>query len=57
MDIHDLDEEQVSRLGAFDLKRAGQVVHLGKVHVAHIVSGIVVSDLAPSPVDGVRDPA
>lgn len=50
LDVGDVDDEEVARLGALDLKRAGEIVDLVQVHVPHILGAIVVSDLATSPV-------
>jgi hypothetical protein len=47
--IHDLDEEQIARLGALNLEGPGEVVHLGQVDVAHVVGRVVVADLAARP--------
>lgn len=49
LDVHDLDEQDVSRLGRLDLKGPRQVVDLGQVDVAHVVGAVVVADLAAGP--------
>jgi hypothetical protein len=51
LDIHDLDQQDIARLGRLDLKRSAKVVNLGEIDIAHIVGGIVVLDLPSCPVD------
>ena len=48
--ILDLHHKNVSRLGAFHLKGARQVVNLGEVDVLHIVRAVVVANLSSCPV-------
>jgi len=48
--ILDLNEEYVTRLGRFDLKRAGEVMHPGEIDGLHVVGAVVVADLAARPV-------
>lgn len=50
LDVHDLDDEDVARLGGFDLEGPGQVVDLGQVDVLHVVCAVVVADLSTGPV-------
>ena len=47
--VHDLDEEQIAGLGAFDLKRTGEIVDPGQVNVSHVVGRVIISNLAASP--------
>lgn len=49
LDVHDLDEEQVARLGALDLEGPGEVVDAGEVHVLDVVGAVIVLDLAARP--------
>ena len=49
--ILDLHHEDISRLGAFHLERARQVVNLGEVDVLHIVRTVIVANLASCPID------
>jgi hypothetical protein len=49
LDVHDLDEKQVAGHGALDLEGPAEVVNLCQVDVAHVVSRVIVSDLASSP--------
>lgn len=49
--IMNLHEQHVTRLGALDLERPGQVVHGGQVDVQHVLGAVVVFDLAAGPVD------
>src|SRR5258705_3508807 len=48
-EIEDVDDEQVAGLGALDVDRPGQHVRVGQVDVAHVVGGVVVTDLAVGP--------
>ena len=48
--IEDVDDEAVSRLGALDGHRPGEVVDLREVDVHDVVAAVVVADLGPSPV-------
>lgn len=50
LDVHDLDQQDVARLGAFDLKGPTEVVHLGEVYILDVVGRVVVLDLASGPV-------
>lgn len=47
--VHDLDQQDVAWLGAFDLEGPGEVVDLCQVDVAHVVCTVVVLDLAAGP--------
>lgn len=49
--VLDLYHENISRFGAFHLKRARQVVNLGEVNVLHIVRGVVVANLSSCPIN------
>ncbi len=49
-DVEDVDHQQVAGLGPFDAHRTRQKVHLGKVHIAHVLGAVVVVDLASGPV-------
>lgn len=49
--ILDLHDQDVTRLGRFDLEGAGEVVHPGEIDVPHVVGAVVVADLAAGPVD------
>ena len=46
-----LDDQNISRFGAFDLKGAGKVVDLGEIDVLHVVRAIVVADLPSCPIN------
>src|ERR1700716_966810 len=48
-EIEDVDDEQVAGLGTLDVDRPGQHVRVGQVDVAHVVGGVVVTDLAVGP--------
>ena len=50
-DVEDVDHQQVAGLRALDPDRAGQVVHLGEIDIAHVVGVVVVLDLAAGPVE------
>ena len=54
-DVEDIDHQQVAGLGAFHAHRAGQEMHLGEVHVAHVLGVVVVMDLAAGPVVAFND--
>jgi hypothetical protein len=49
LDVHDLDKEDVARLGALDVEGAAQVVDLGEVDIENVVGRVVVADLAAGP--------
>ena len=51
LDIHNLHEQEITRLCGFHLEWPGQVVYLGQIHFADIICAVVVADLAASPVD------
>ena len=51
LDVLNLDHQNIPRFRCFNLKRASQVVNLGEVNVFHIVSAIIVLDLATRPVN------
>jgi hypothetical protein len=48
--VLDVEFEDISRLGTFDLKGTGEVVDLCQVHVLHIIGAIVVANLSSCPV-------
>src|SRR3979411_1770694 len=48
-EIEDVDDEQVAGLGTLDVDRPGQHVRVGQVDVAHVVGGVVVTDLTVGP--------
>eukprot|EP00967_Tisochrysis_lutea_P128381 scaffold219515_cov30-Tisochrysis_lutea.AAC.1 len=50
-EVEYLNFEQVSRLRRLDRDGAAQVVHLGQVDMLDVIGGVIVLDLAPSPVD------
>ena len=54
-DVQQVDDEQVSRLGALYPDRPGEEVHDRQVDVAHIVGGVVVLNEAARPVIGFDD--
>lgn len=47
--LEDVDDERVAWLGTLDGDRAGEVVDLGQVHVAHVVCVVRVLDLPACP--------
>lgn len=49
--ILNLYHKDISRFGAFHLKRARQVVNLGEVDVLHIVRAVIVANLSSCPID------
>jgi hypothetical protein len=51
LDVHDLDEKQITRRGTLDLKRPGEVVDLCEIHVFDVVGRVIVLDLAAGPGD------
>jgi hypothetical protein len=51
LDVLDLNEENIARLGRLDLEWAGQIVDLGQVDILHIVGAIIVLDLAACPIE------
>lgn len=51
LDVGNVYNQEVAWLGAFDLEWASQVVNLGQIHGAYILSTVVIPDLAASPVD------
>jgi hypothetical protein len=48
-EVEDVDDEQVTRLGALDADRAGEHVRVREVDVADVVGGVVVADLGVCP--------
>ena len=48
-EVEDVDDEQVTRLGALDAIGPREHVRAGEVHVADVVRGVVVADLAVGP--------
>jgi len=51
LNIHDLDEKDISWLGLFDFEWTGEVVDSRKVNVQDIVGTIIVLDLPAGPVE------
>ena len=51
LDVLDFNHKNVPRLCSLDLKGTSQVVDLCKVDILHIISAIVVADLAAGPVN------
>ena len=51
LDVLDVDDQYVARFSGFDLEGSGEVVNACQVNVSDIVCGIVVANLAASPVD------
>jgi hypothetical protein len=49
LNIHNLDQQQIAGLCAFDLKRARKIVNLGQVYISDIVCTVVVADLPTGP--------
>ena len=54
-DVENVDHHQIARLCAFNGNRTAQVMHLGKVNVAHVFSAVIVTDLATGPVHALDD--
>ena len=54
-DVQQLDHQQVARLGALYTHRTGEVVHGGKVDIAHVAGVVVILDRAARPVVGLED--
>lgn len=48
--VFDLDAEDVAWLRAGDFKRPGEIVNTAKVDVLHIVSRVIIANLATSPI-------
>ena len=48
--VLDLDDQNVARLGVFDLEGAAEVMDLGEIDVLHIVGTVVVPNLSSGPV-------
>lgn len=51
LNIHDLDEKDISWLGLFDFERTGEVVDSRKVNIQDIVGTVIVLDLSTGPVE------
>jgi hypothetical protein len=49
--VLDLNDKNVAGLCALNLEGPGEVVDLGQIHIADIVCGVIVSNLAACPVD------
>lgn len=49
LDIHDLYQEHISRLGAIYVEWAGEVMDLGQVDIEDVVCAIIVANLATRP--------
>ena len=47
----DLYNQNITRLGAFNLERSSEVMDLREVDVLHIIGAIIVADLSAGPVD------
>lgn len=50
LNVGDVDDEKITGFGAFDIKRASEVVDFGEINIANIVCTVVVSNLSSSPV-------
>ncbi|MGY2931655.1 hypothetical protein ACVWZV_001333 [Bradyrhizobium sp. GM5.1] len=53
--VEQVDDEEVTGLGALDADRAGEEVHDRQIDVAHVVGGIVVLDETAGPVISLDD--
>ncbi len=53
--VEQVHHQQVAGLGAVHTHRAGQVMHGGQVHIAHVAGVVVVLDRAGGPVVGFED--
>jgi hypothetical protein len=51
LNVEDLDQQHVAGLGTLNVKGPGEVVHPRQVDVEHVVSAVIVADLAAGPVD------
>jgi hypothetical protein len=49
LDIHNLDEKQITRGGALNLEGPGEVVDLCEIHVFDVVGRVIVLNLAAGP--------
>lgn len=49
--VLDFHEENVARLGSFDLEWARQIVDPGQVDILHVIGAVVVLDLAACPIE------
>src|SRR5208282_2317164 len=54
-DVEQIDDQQISRLGASYADRAGQKVYDGQVDVANVIGRLVVLDEPAGPVIGLHD--
>jgi hypothetical protein len=50
LDVLDLYHKHIARLGCLDVERTCEIVYPGEIYVSDIVCGIIVLDLAASPV-------
>lgn len=50
LDVLNLNDKDVTRLGSLDLEWASQVVNPCEIHVLHVVGGIIVANLASGPI-------
>jgi hypothetical protein len=48
--ILNLQHQNITRLRCLDIERSGQVVDLGEVDIAHVISAVVVADLPTCPI-------
>lgn len=51
LDILDLNDQNIARLGSLDFEWPAQIVDLGQINVLHIIRAIVVANLSTGPVD------
>lgn len=52
--ILDVDQQDITWLGIFDLKGSRQVVNPGEIHITHVIGGVIVSNLSSSPIDALN---
>lgn len=55
LNVHDLDEQQVSLISPFDLEGPGQIMNPGEVDVPHVIGRVIILDLTTSPGRGLVD--
>lgn len=51
LNIHNLNNQDISRLGGLNLKWTRQVMDPREINIFHVISTIIISYLATSPVD------
>ena len=51
LDILNLNDQNITRLGSLDFERTAQIMDLSQIDVLHIVRAVVVADLSTGPVD------